>query len=269
MMNLTPTTITANPKTPKKPFILGQNNNSDYTIGNKERFGNTLIIGSSQSGKTNLMVNMFLQDVENSVAVCYFDPTGETVENILKLIPEDKKESVLLLTPDLDYDELDFDKAIADSKIILIQALVGRDGVEKTKKFNRGLVGRLIDSINKRNTTIFNTRPFFVYIDELAYVISDKVVETIETATKHNISLILSAKNLGELEKHDTKTRLSLEQNCLTKIIFDLDGPQDIIQNVVTEIGTDQGVITELPKYSFAAKINKIDSTQILNTKLI
>jgi type IV secretory pathway VirB4 component len=254
-MNLTP-----QPKIipAKVPFIIGTNSeNKPVEIGNKNRFGNSLIIGGTRTGKTNFMVNILLQDINNGTGVCFFDPIGETVDFIISKIPEGKKDKVLLLKPDLDFDALDLDAAIKEDKIILVQAQIGLEGLEKTKKFNRGLTNLLIKSIEKRNKTVFNTRPFFVYMDEFQYLVSDKIVETIKNSQGHNVSFVLSHQFLAQLDKHDTETKNIILDNCKSKFVFEC-GPED------AELLKNNFPSLEFEQFKCNAKINNIDEIMIL-----
>jgi TraM recognition site of TraD and TraG len=254
-MNLTP-----QPKIipAKIPFIIGTTlDNKHIEIGNKNRFVNSLTLGGTRTGKTNFIVNMLLQDVNNGTGVCFFDPIGETVDLIISKIPEDKKDKILLLKPDLDFDSLDLDVAIKQDKIILVQAHIGLEGLEKTKKFNRGLTNLLIKSIEKRNKTVFNTRPFFVYMDEFQYLVSDKVVEVIKNSQSHNISFVISHQFLAQLDKHDTETKNIVLENCKSKYVFEC-GPED------AKLLKDDFPSLKFEQFKCNAKINNLDEIMIL-----
>jgi type IV secretory pathway VirB4 component len=259
-MNLTPT-----PKiTPAKiPFIIGTNSEKKAVeIGNKNRFGNSLILGGTGTGKTNFMVNMLLQDLNNGTGVCFFDPIGDTIDLIISKIPEEKKDKILLLKPDLDFDTLDLDAAIKDDKIILVQAQIGAEGLEKTKKFNRGLTNLLIKAIEKRNKTVFNTRPFFVYMDEFQYLVSDKVIETIKNSQSHNVSFVISHQFLTQLDKHDPATKNVILENCKSKFVFEC-GKDDteLLKNDFSDLKFEQ--------FKCSAKVNNIDEVMILGCEQV
>ena len=255
IMNLTPI-----PKAvlPKIPFVIGIDKaGNEIKLENKNRFGNSLILGGAGSGKTNLMLNMILQDINCGNGVCFFDVMGETTDLIISKIPENKKDKVLLLTPDLDYDTLDLDSAIKEDKIILVQALLGRDGIEKTKKFNRGLSNQLIKAIEKRNTTIFNTRPFFIYIDEFQYLVSDKVIELIQNSQKHNVSFVLAYQFLTQLDKHDKETKIVILENTKSKYIFNCSNEdKELLKSDFAEL--------EYETFKCSAKINNFDKVLVL-----
>jgi hypothetical protein len=57
------------------------------------------IIGRSGSGKSNLMIQMAVQDIRNGEGVCIVDPHGEFVEDVLPHIPAERAEDVILFDP--------------------------------------------------------------------------------------------------------------------------------------------------------------------------
>jgi type IV secretory pathway VirB4 component len=259
-MNLTP-----QPKIipAKIPFIIGTNSeNQAVEIGNKNRFGNSLILGGTGTGKTNFMVNMLLQDVNNGTGVCFFDPIGDTIDLIISKITADKKDKILPLKPDLDFDTLDLDAAIKEDKIILVQAQIGAKGLEKTKKFNRGLTNLLIKAIEKRNKTVFNTRPFFVYMDEFQYLVSDKIIETIKNSQSHNVSFVLAHQFLAQLDKHDAETKNIILENCKSRFVFEC-GPDD------AELLKNDFPSLEFEQFKCNAKINNLDEIMVLGCEEI
>ncbi|OHA62005.1 MAG: hypothetical protein A2117_02345 [Candidatus Wildermuthbacteria bacterium GWA2_46_15] len=62
------------------------------------------VIGKTGMGKTNLMANMAIQDIQNGQGVCFIDPHGETAESLLDFIPSGRVNDVIYFNPaDLDY----------------------------------------------------------------------------------------------------------------------------------------------------------------------
>lgn len=53
------------------------------------------IIGATGTGKSTLLENLALQDMEAGYGVCVIDPHGERAERALELVPEDRKDDVL------------------------------------------------------------------------------------------------------------------------------------------------------------------------------
>lgn len=62
------------------------------------------LIGRSGTGKSSLMENMLLQDIEQGCGVAVLDPHGPLVQRLLCLIPESQAERVVYINPgDLDW----------------------------------------------------------------------------------------------------------------------------------------------------------------------
>ncbi|MFA6593931.1 MAG: type IV secretion system DNA-binding domain-containing protein [Candidatus Buchananbacteria bacterium] len=57
------------------------------------------IIGMTGTGKSTTMATMAAQDIRDGRGVCVVDPHGELVENILKHIPKERAEDVILFDP--------------------------------------------------------------------------------------------------------------------------------------------------------------------------
>ncbi len=64
-----------------------------------DRMRHLYAIGKTGVGKTVLFQNMVLQDIRNGHGVCYIDPNGDAVEWILKHVPRERLEDVILIDP--------------------------------------------------------------------------------------------------------------------------------------------------------------------------
>ncbi len=91
-----------------KQFILGENihncvtTNVCYSI--EDRLKHVHMIGATGTGKSTLIANLILQDIEHGVGVVLFDPHGDLVDDILLRIPPDRIPDVVLVDPsDIDY----------------------------------------------------------------------------------------------------------------------------------------------------------------------
>lgn len=75
-----------------------------FGIKRGDRRQHMYIIGKTGTGKSALLFNMITQDIANGEGVCVVDPHGELVEEILKMIPEERKDDVIYFNPaDADY----------------------------------------------------------------------------------------------------------------------------------------------------------------------
>ncbi len=88
---------------PLDGLTLGKNVYRDketiIKIKQKDRLRHTYIIGKSGTGKSYLQVNMVIQDIQNGEGVCVIDPHGDLIEDILKYIPKERAEDVILFDP--------------------------------------------------------------------------------------------------------------------------------------------------------------------------
>jgi hypothetical protein len=68
-------------------------------IGNEDRMRHVYIIGKTGTGKSELLKDLVLQDIKNGKGVCFMDPHGDAVEDILKLVPPERAEDVIYFNP--------------------------------------------------------------------------------------------------------------------------------------------------------------------------
>lgn len=75
-----------------------------FGIRKKDRQQHMYIVGKSGCGKSVLLSNMAVQDIQRGEGVCVVDLHGDLVEDILHLIPDDRIKDVIYFNPaDTDY----------------------------------------------------------------------------------------------------------------------------------------------------------------------
>ena len=88
---------------PKEGIVLGKNifrgQETEVRMTDDDRCRHFYIIGQTGTGKTKLMVNMVRQDILNGKGVCFIDPHGSDVEDILGMIPPERAEDVIYFNP--------------------------------------------------------------------------------------------------------------------------------------------------------------------------
>jgi CxxC-x17-CxxC domain-containing protein len=78
--------------------------NQLFGIKRKDRRQHVYLLGKSGSGKSVLMFNMIIQNIQNGEGVCLVDPHGENVETVLTAIPKHRLKDVIYFNPaDADY----------------------------------------------------------------------------------------------------------------------------------------------------------------------
>ena len=64
-----------------------------------DRFRHIFICGATGAGKSTLLVNMIVQDILNGHGLCFIDPKGDAIEDVLMRIPEERMKDVILIDP--------------------------------------------------------------------------------------------------------------------------------------------------------------------------
>lgn len=78
--------------------------NQLFGVKRKDRRQHVYVLGKSGTGKSVLLQNMIIQNIQNGDGVCVVDPHGELVEGVLQSIPPDRIKDVIYFNPaDTDY----------------------------------------------------------------------------------------------------------------------------------------------------------------------
>ena len=81
----------------QEPFLRFHEPEPDIEIPYEVRDRHIFIAGMTRHGKSTLIENMALQDIENGEGVCLIDPKGDSVKNILARIPESRKNDCIYI----------------------------------------------------------------------------------------------------------------------------------------------------------------------------
>jgi len=86
-----------------KGIVLGINtygsSETRVQFAPEDRLRHFYTIGQTGTGKTTLMKNMIIQDIQNGDGVCYIDPHGSDIEDILANIPPEREKDVVYFNP--------------------------------------------------------------------------------------------------------------------------------------------------------------------------
>lgn len=81
-----------------------RNEKKRFGIKTDDRRRHFYTIGKTGMGKSNLMENMAIQDIQNGNGIAYIDPHGEGAEKLLDFIPAERINDVVFFNPsDLDF----------------------------------------------------------------------------------------------------------------------------------------------------------------------
>lgn len=119
---------------PTEGITLGENFyrgiKKDIRIKRQDRRRHTYIIGKSGTGKSVLLANMAIQDIQNGEGVCVFDPNGDLIQDILERIPPERAEDVIIFSPGdierpLALNLLEYDPRYPEQKSFVINEMIG------------------------------------------------------------------------------------------------------------------------------------------------
>ncbi len=68
-------------------------------ISEIERFSGLYILGKAGTGKSNLLISLALQDIEQGNGLLFIDPHSDAITAILERMPKERKKDVILLDP--------------------------------------------------------------------------------------------------------------------------------------------------------------------------
>jgi len=81
-----------------------RNTNQRFGIKDKDRLQHLYVIGKSGTGKSTLLENMAISDIMRGNGLCIIDPHGDIAEDVLKYIPESRKQDLIYFNAtDLDH----------------------------------------------------------------------------------------------------------------------------------------------------------------------
>ncbi|NQU77963.1 type IV secretion system DNA-binding domain-containing protein [Candidatus Falkowbacteria bacterium] len=88
---------------PAQGLLLGEsiyrNETKNAHLKEADRRRHLYVIGMTGTGKSVLMANLVIQDIVNGKGVCVVDPHGTLVEDVLKSIPPERAEDVIIFNP--------------------------------------------------------------------------------------------------------------------------------------------------------------------------
>ena len=96
----------------------------------EDRLRHLYVIGQTGTGKTHLLKEMIIQDIANGDGVCFIDPHGSDIEDILDHIPPERIDDVIYFDPahtdrPMGLNMLEYDLNHPEQKSFVINELMG------------------------------------------------------------------------------------------------------------------------------------------------
>lgn len=103
---------------------------TDVFLSKEDRVRHCYVIGQTGTGKTTILKNMAIQDIKNGNGVCFIDPHGNDLEDILANIPTERLDDVIYFDPahtarPMGLNMLEYDINYPEQKIFVINELLG------------------------------------------------------------------------------------------------------------------------------------------------
>ena len=78
--------------------------NTAFGIKAKDRLRHMYVIGKTGMGKSTMLENLAIQDIQNGEGMCFIDPHGSAIETLLEFIPQHRIKDVVYFAPhDTEY----------------------------------------------------------------------------------------------------------------------------------------------------------------------
>jgi hypothetical protein len=122
----------APPGLPQAGIVIGKNrySNIETTIhfGPEDRLRHMYTIGQTGTGKTTFLKNMIIQDIENGEGLCFIDPHGVDVQEILSRIPKERYDDVIYFDPaytprPMGLNMLEYDPRFPEQKTFVVDEM--------------------------------------------------------------------------------------------------------------------------------------------------
>ncbi len=97
-------------------------------VGAEDRMRHFYVIGQTGTGKTTLLKNMIVQDIKDGSGVCFIDPHGSDVQDILANIPQERFKDVIYFDPAdttraMALNMLEFDHNFPEQKTFVVNEM--------------------------------------------------------------------------------------------------------------------------------------------------
>lgn len=117
---------------PDHGTLLGINDfrgiKKDIYLTPLDRLRHLYVIGQTGVGKSSILQNMIVQDIKDGAGVCYIDPHGKDVIDILSQVPEERIDDVIYFDPSnlervIGLNMLEYDSNFPEQKTFVVNEL--------------------------------------------------------------------------------------------------------------------------------------------------
>lgn len=167
-------------------ILLGTNSyrgqETEVRFSPEDRLRHLYVIGQTGTGKTSILKNMIVQDILNGEGVCFIDPHGNDIQDILANVPPERADDVIYFDPGfidrpIGLNMLEYDARFPEQKTFVVDELLS---------VFRKLFGAVPESMGPAFEQYFRNSALLVMDDpsegatllEIGRVLGDKVYRT-------------------------------------------------------------------------------------------
>ncbi|MEK7627898.1 MAG: TraM recognition domain-containing protein [Patescibacteria group bacterium] len=119
---------------PEEGIVLGFNDfggeKKDIYFSKEDRLRHLYVIGQTGTGKTNILKNMIIQDIKNGEGVCFIDPHGSDIQDIIASVPPEREKDLIYFDPGhyerpMGLNMLEYDPKYPEQKTFLVDEMLG------------------------------------------------------------------------------------------------------------------------------------------------
>jgi hypothetical protein len=240
---------------PKEGLYLGENVHSgmktDIFMTPEDRLRHFYVIGQTGTGKTSFLKQMIVQDIQNGDGVCFIDPHGTDIQDILANIPKERYEDVIYFDPantsrPMALNMLEYDRNYPEQKTFVVNEMLSIFN----KLFDMGTAGGPMFEQYFRNATLL-------------------VIEDPDTgSTLLDVSRVLSDKMYRELKLSRCKNPVVVQ---FWREIADKAGGEASLQNIVPYITSkfDTFLANDIMRPVIAQEKSSFDFRKVMDEKKI
>lgn len=221
----------------------------------EERLRHVHIIGSTGSGKSNLLTHLIKQDIVNGNGVCVIDPHGDLIDSVIGHIPEHRLKDVILIDPsDTEYSiGLNLLSAKSYNEQMVLESDLVSVFKRQSTSWGDQMTSVLSNAINaflesNKGGTLLDLRRFLVdttFRNDFLKTVND---ETVHTYWKHEFPVLKNNSIAPILTRLDTFLRPKVLRTMMMQrkgIDFD-----DVMNNKkILLVKLSQGLIGEQNSY--------------------
>lgn len=236
-------------------IYLGQNVHSgvstDIHMSPEDRLRHMYVIGQTGTGKTSFLKQMIVQDIQNGDGVCFIDPHGSDIQDILANIPKERYEDVIYFDPantsrPMALNMLEYDRNYPEQKTFVVNEMLSIFN----KLFDMSVAGGPMFEQYFRNATLL-------------------VIEDPDSgSTLLDVSRVLSDKTYRELKLSRCKNPVVVQ---FWREIADKAGGEASLQNIVPYITSkfDTFLANDIMRPVIAQEKSSFDFRKVMDEKKI